>query len=290
MGFLLRAHRHGFPGLHVVQPCLLRDGPSGFEHSGLPRDLECERPLDEAERVHVLDFDLRAELLPAARTNGHVHVATELSLLHVAVRHADELHDLLELGQVSNRFLGATDIGLADDLRERNTGAVEVDIAVAIRIPEAVVDGLSGVFFEVQPGDADAFRPSVDVDLQPTVLGERLIELRDLVTLRQVGIEVVLAREAGEVAHLAVEGQRGFDTQDDGLAIQDRQRAGQTQGYGIGLRVRRVAEGGRRAAEELGFRTQLYVDLESDDRLVASLHFSPPDGRNTRKKAVIRVS
>ena len=132
---------------------------------------------------------------PRGRTDTFTS-ATELSLLHVAVRHADELHDLLELGQVSNRFLGAADIGLAHDLRERNTGAVEVDIAVAIRILEAVVDGLSGVFFEVQPRDADAFRPSADVDLQPTVLGERLIELRDLVTLRQVGIEVVLARKA----------------------------------------------------------------------------------------------
>ena len=63
------------------------------------------------------------------------------------------------------------------------------------------------------------FVPLGGLDFDVAVLGERLIELRDLVALRQVGIEVVLAGEDRALAHLAVQGSRGQHGKLDRLAF-----------------------------------------------------------------------
>ena len=92
--------------------------------------------------------------------------------------------------------------------------------------------------------------------------------LRDLIALRQVGIEVVLAREDRGGLDAAAECQRGGDGVVDGLAVEDRQRAGLTRAHGAHLRIGRGAERRAAAAEDLGLRAQLRVNLEPDDGLV----------------------
>src|SRR6185312_5410279 len=104
------------------------------------------------------------------------------------------------------------------------------------------------------------------------VLAERLVELADLVALRQVGIEVVLPREAAGHAQAAAEGERGADGHADRVAVEDRERAGQAEAHRAHVRVGRRAEFGRATAEDLGPREELRVDLQPDDRLVAARH------------------
>ena len=67
-------------------------------------------------------------------------------------------------------------------------------------------------------------------DLDAAAGRERPIELRDLVSLRQVGIEVVLSREDRRRVHLAAERERGANRQLDGVFVEHRQRAGQRRG------------------------------------------------------------
>jgi hypothetical protein len=63
---------------------------------------------------------------------------------------------------------------------------------------KALVHAFACVLLHVQPGNSDALghRPAGVVergDVDPSVLRERLVELRNLVTLGQVGTKVVLA-------------------------------------------------------------------------------------------------
>ena len=60
MGLLLRAHAVGFAFVRVVEASLLHDLAASLDHVDLARDLVDQRLADEAERVHVLDFGLRA--------------------------------------------------------------------------------------------------------------------------------------------------------------------------------------------------------------------------------------
>ena len=102
---------------------------------------------------------------------------------------------------------------------------------------------------------------------QVAARAERLVVLGDLVRLRQVGIEVVLAVEHRPVGDRAAEREPELDRLLDRRPVRHRQRAREGEADRAGLRVRPAAEAVRAAAEHLRPRLQLHVDLEADHRL-----------------------
>ena len=109
--------------------------------------------------------------------------------------------------------------------------------------------------------------------VDPAMLGDGLVELRDLIALGQVGIEVVLARKDGALPHLAVDPQRSQRGELDGLHIQHRQRPGSARQTGQTLRVRRGAKVVGAAAEGLGGGQQLHMNFKPNHRLVLGENF-----------------
>src|SRR5688572_20982743 len=153
---------------------------------------------------------------------------------------------------------------------------------------------LAGVFFEVQPRDPDLLWTPLDGmtrriafgshDLQLTIGGERLIVLRDLITLWQVRIEVVLAREDRLMIDTQPERQCRPSTEFDGATIQDRQRTGQAETRRAGVCVWFITETRCAATEDLGFRAQLRVNLETDNCFpghVKAMDGASPDRRRS---------
>ena len=144
-----------------------------------------------------------------------------------------------------------------------------------------VVDRLAGVLLQVQPLDADSStRLAVgSVDLHLALADDRLLVLRDLIALRQVGIEVVLAVEHGDEVDLRVEPQaRAHRLRDAGL-VDHRQHARHgridERDVGVGL----AAELGGGAGEQLGLGGDLGVHLQADHHLpVASRPFDQVGG------------
>ncbi len=143
-------------------------------------------------------------------------------------------------------------IRLAHDLDERRAGAIEIDERNV-----AFVQQLAGVFLHVNAQNAHAENFAAG--------RERLVELRDLIALRQVGVEVVLAREDRRAVNLATGRQPHADRQLDGLAIEHGQRAGIAETNRTDLRIRRSAERRRTAAENFRARLQTRMDFEADD-------------------------
>ena len=120
----------------------------------------------------------------ALEHDAYVGVTAEGAFFHVDVGDAGVEEDLFEARKVLVGLVGGADVGFGDDLDERSSAAVEVDVGARDRVGEAVVEALAGVLFQVEAGDADALGVACcvgDVDL--AVLGERLVELRDLVAL-----------------------------------------------------------------------------------------------------------
>jgi hypothetical protein len=108
------------------------------------------------------------------------------------------------------------------------------------------------------------------------VLGDGLVELRDLVALGRVGVEVVLAREDAGLADLAVDGLGREHGELDAFAVEHRQRAGQAEADGADVGVGLAAVLVDAAAEGLGLGEQLDVDFEADDGLVLGEDFRRP--------------
>lgn len=250
--------------LVVVEHRLLLDASPAIEHGTLPGELDLDRPFDGRERVEVLDLGLGAQHIGGGAAHRNVHVDAQRPLFHVGIGDLDVLEDLLQATRVRRRLGGRADVGLGDDLHERGPGAIEVD---GRRVAEAIVHRLAGVLLHVHPMHANVARRSIGVmpHGDAAVRGERPIELRDLVALGQVGVEVVLAGEHRLVVHRASQRERGAGGEGDGARVEHGQCARQAEAQRAGVRVRRFTERGRAAAEDLAAGLELAVDLEADD-------------------------
>src|SRR2546423_15379395 len=79
-----------------------------------------------------------------------------------------------------------------------------------------------------------------------------LIELRDLIALGQIGIEVILARKDRNRIDLAAKAECRPCRQLHGFLVENRQRTGQCETDRTGVDVRLRAKVSRAAAERLG--------------------------------------
>jgi len=104
------------------------------------------------------------------------------------------------------------------------------------------------------------------------MLRERPVVLRDLVALREIGIEVVFPREDRSRIDVEIEREGCARRHFDHPSIQDRKRARQPQADGARIGVGLVAEPSRASAEYLGFGLELRVDLEAYDGFVLVSH------------------
>ncbi len=133
---------------------------------------------------------------------------------------------------------------------------------------------LTGVLFHVQSRDADAFRASISRgNVDPSVLREWLVVLRNLVALGQVGIEIVFAGKNRALIHCAMQGQRRQGREFDGFCIQHRQSPREPQAYRADVRVGRGAKPIGATAKCFGRGEKLHVNFEADHRLVLSKNF-----------------
>ena len=252
--------------VRVPEPGLLDDPLAAVERVCLAPHLVLERALNVAERVHVLDLDLGAEIDRACGLQRDVGVATQRAFFHVAVAHAEVDDHRAEGAQVGGRLLRRADLRLADGLHERHARPVEIHEARLRGLERPLVHELADVLLEVQPLDADGARRAVgQIDLEPALARQRLLVLGDLEILRHVRVVVVLAREATREVDAAVERERGAHAVFDRAAVDHRQRARHALAHGTRLRVRRRAERRRTTAEHLGARGELGVDFEPDD-------------------------
>src|SRR6185369_10824007 len=153
----------------------------------------------------ILQLDFSAKPFITDTPDGNVRLATQVPLLHVSLRRADPLQRTPHMVDVVVSFPRRTKVRLRYDLSEGHTGAVEIDVGIKIDIRKSFMHVLACVFLEVQTRNPDLLRTPLERmsglvalgshDLELAVSRERLIVLRDLVTLGQVGIEVVFAGE-----------------------------------------------------------------------------------------------
>ena len=175
------------------------------------------------------------------RAERDVRLDAELAALHVRVGRADRAQQQLELLGVAPGLLGGPDVRLGDDLHQRHAGAIEVDEAEPLARRPLAVDELRGVLLEVGAGDARRERAVGGVEGERPGGCERQVVLADLVALRQVRVEVVLAVPAGRLRRRRADRGAGRQHELDRPPVDHRQRAGQTEADRAHVAVRPVA-------------------------------------------------
>ena len=112
--------------------------------------------------------------------------------------------------------------------------------------------------------DRDA-RARRQVDHHLALAHDRRLVLADLIALRQVGIEIVLAVEHRLQIDPRLEPEAGAHRLRDAFLVDHRQHARHGGVDQRDMRVGLAAELGRGAGEQLGLRRHLGMDLHADD-------------------------
>ena len=139
-----------------------------------------------------------------------------------------------KLLRVASGLLGGADLRLGHDLHQRRAGPVEVDQRgpAAVGAGGVAVDELGGVLLEVRPRDVHDERSGRGLDRQAAVRREGDRVLADLVALRQVGIEVVLALPLRALGDVPLDRQAGGDHELHRAPVDHRQRPGRPRHTG----------------------------------------------------------
>ena len=92
----LRPHQERLARGIVPAARLLLELFAALQDAHLASNLVSQRAAHAADRVHVLDLDLRSEFRLPFRAHRDVAIATQLPLLHVGIAHPAVDQDLLE--------------------------------------------------------------------------------------------------------------------------------------------------------------------------------------------------
>ena len=196
MGLFLRAHRARLARARIEQAGLLYHLASRFDEFDLALYLVVDSAHHETHGIHVLNFGASAERITGA-VDRDIDVAPHGALIHVAVAGPEITQDRTQFAHIDARLLGAAQIRLGHDLHQRDARPVEIDIGAGGML---VVHQLAGVLLDMDALDTDhlgaGFRVLlVQHDLDLPFTHDRVIELADLIALRQIGVEIIFPVE-----------------------------------------------------------------------------------------------
>ena len=138
-----------------------------------------------------------------------------------------------------------------------------------------VVVDLGGILLQVDVIDADELLRSVGPRyLNAAADAQRISVLGDLIILRHVRIEVILAVERRMAVDLAPQHETAHDRELHGFLVHDRKRAGISEAHRTYICVRFTSRLQQTAAEHLRIRLQL--DVRFKTYRIFEFHFQHP--------------
>ena len=184
--------------------------------------------------------------------------------MHIAIARTEIPQDLAQLGQIGSSLFGAANVGLADDFHQRDTGAVQVHKG---HVRVHVVNRFARVLFQVNSFHAHQTRCIVAELYQHFAFAhDGVVQLRNLIALRQIGVEVVLAVKGAVQIDLGLEAQTRAHGLFDTEFIDGGQHAGHGRIHKRYVVVGLCAEFRRSGGKEFRVRHDLRVHLHPDDQ------------------------
>ena len=135
-----------------------------------------------------------------------------------------------------------------------------------------IVHQFAGILLDMDAFDADPLGAGFGVlfvqhDVDRALAHDGVIELADLIALRQIRVEIIFPVEARPFVDLRLDRHTGAHRLPDAFAVGDRQHAGHRRIDKGHLRIGLRAERRRRARKQLGVRRHLRMDLQADHDL-----------------------
>ena len=127
------------------------------------------------------------------------------------------------------------------------------------------MEALAGILLKMKALDANLEGILLEIDDDDALADDGVLVLRNLVALRQIGIEVVLPVEHRMMIDLRLEAEACADRLRHALLIDDRKHARHRRVDEAHMAVRFAAESRRRAREKFRVRQHLRMHFQADD-------------------------
>ena len=128
-----------------------------------------------------------------------------------------------------------------------------------------VMLGFAGILFQMQPRNADGFCAAISqFNINRAFANNGMRVLADLIALRQIGIEVILAIKTGPEIDLGIQAKPGAHGLRHAFMVDHRQHTGEARINKGNLGIRFRAKGRRRAGKQLGVGGDLGMNLKPD--------------------------
>ena len=128
-----------------------------------------------------------------------------------------------------------------------------------------VVLGFAGILFQMEPRNADGLCAAIrQLNINRAFTNDGVRVLADLIALRQIGVEVILAIKTGPEIDLGIQAKPGTHGLRHAFMVDHRQHAGEARinegNLGIGFRTK----GRRCTGKQLGVGRDLGMNLKPD--------------------------
>jgi len=159
------------------------------------------------------------------------------------------------------------EIRLCYYLNKRNTAAVIVCKGNSVHI---IVNELTCVLLEMDTVDTNYLVLTVHLNVNMTVKADRTRHLGNLISLGQVGIEIILSVPLCKAADITIHNIACLDDILNSASVEHGKCSRKTAAYGTAAGVRLAAKLGRAGAEHLGICQKLSMDLKTHGRKICT--------------------
>ena len=134
------------------------------------------------------------------------------------------------------------------------------------------MDQFTGILLHMHFMDTDLLRTYGSIYHQPAIVADRHIQLRDLIVLGVVRIEIVFPVKTAVLVDPAIRCQTKCQRIFYHLSVEDRKASGHSGADRTGMGVWRTSELCGASAEDLGSGSQFYMNFQTDDCFILFLH------------------
>ena len=132
------------------------------------------------------------------------------------------------------------------------------------------------ILFQMSPLNSDFLgRPIFQGHINPAIIADRFIKLRNLIGLGIVRVEIVLAVKVHLLVNAHIQGQSSLDTCIHNPLIENRQDTWEGPVNDIGAGILVLSKMGSRWGENFGVGVELHMDFNPDNCFKVH-YFSPP--------------
>ena len=199
----------GLTGQRIKLTGFLFNGSAGFINFDMSFCFVFNRLHNKLHGVYVFHLAAAAQFIRTVRAHRNIDVAAHGAFIHIAVAGTEITQNGTKLFQKGSGLFRRTEIRFGHNFHQADPCPVQINKSF-LRIK--IMNGFAGILLNMHPLNADILGRSVfQINCNLSLADNRILELRNLIPLRQIGIKIVFAGKSRIFVNHRIQPQTGFN-------------------------------------------------------------------------------